>query len=154
MTEVRFYHLTRQTAAQALPDLLEKTLARGWRAVVKLPDNAVVEEMAAHLWNYRPDSFLPHGTAKDGNETDQPVWLTSSSENPNGATVLFLISAGGDSKNEAPLDSFTLVCDVFDGNDTALTDAARERWAAYKKQGNALTYWQQSETGWQKKGSE
>ena len=31
MTEIRFYHLTRKTLEQVLPELLEKTLARGWQ---------------------------------------------------------------------------------------------------------------------------
>ena len=34
-TEVWFYHLERTGLDQALPELLEKTLQRGWRAVVR-----------------------------------------------------------------------------------------------------------------------
>ena len=33
--EVWFYHLERTSLDQALPELLEKTLARGWKAVVR-----------------------------------------------------------------------------------------------------------------------
>ncbi len=147
MTEVRFYHLTRQTIEQALPDLLEKTLARGWRAVIRLPDNAQVEALSSHLWTYRAESFLPHGAAKDGHAADQPLWLTALDENPNAATVLFVVRV------EAPsaIDGFDLVCDVFDGQESAAVAAARARWAMYKERGHALTYWQQEERGWQKK---
>ncbi|MFA6279521.1 MAG: DNA polymerase III subunit chi [Bdellovibrionales bacterium] len=147
MTDVRFYHLTRQSAQQALPDLLEKTLARGWRAVVKLPDEAQVAAMDAHLWQHRADSFLPHGSVKDGRAEEQPLWLTTLDENPNEASVLFVIGAEAAPK----ADGFDLVCDVFDGQEDAAVAAARARWAAYKGQGHALTYWQQGERGWQKK---
>ncbi len=36
MTEIRFYHLTRATLETALPQMLEKTLERGQRAVVRV----------------------------------------------------------------------------------------------------------------------
>ncbi len=150
MTEVRFYHLTRQTVEQALPDLLEKTLARGWRAVIRLPDDAQVEALSSHLWTYRADGFLPHGSAKDGHAADQPLWLTAGDENPNAATVLFVVSATALPSSEG----FDLVCDVFDGQEEVAVVAARSRWALYKGQGHALTYWQQGERGWQKKENE
>ena len=35
MTEVLFYHLQKQGLEEALPGLLERTLERGWRAVVR-----------------------------------------------------------------------------------------------------------------------
>jgi DNA polymerase-3 subunit chi len=35
--EVWFYHLERTGLDQALPELLEKALARGWRTLVRAP---------------------------------------------------------------------------------------------------------------------
>ena len=35
MTEVLFYHLQRQPLEAVLPTLLEKSLERGWRALVR-----------------------------------------------------------------------------------------------------------------------
>ncbi|MCA3665330.1 MAG: DNA polymerase III subunit chi, partial [Methylobacterium sp.] len=35
MTEILFYHLTGQRLEQALPQLLEKSLERGWNALVR-----------------------------------------------------------------------------------------------------------------------
>lgn len=148
MTEIRFYHLTRSTVAQALPELLEKTLARGWRAVIKLNDAARVEDLNKHLWAYRADSFLPHGSAKDGQAVDQPVWLTTQDDAPNGAEVLFQLEGA----TSATPDVYALVCDVFDGNDDESVEQARARWVAYKKAGHTLAYWQQGERGWAKKG--
>ncbi|MDB5454933.1 MAG: polymerase chi subunit HolC, partial [Caulobacter sp.] len=38
--DVWFYHLERSALEQVLPELLEKTLGRGWRALVRGPDPA------------------------------------------------------------------------------------------------------------------
>ncbi|MGH6882849.1 MAG: DNA polymerase III subunit chi, partial [Hypericibacter sp.] len=89
MTEVRFYHLQRTSLEAALPKLLERTLARGQRALVMAGSNERVEALTAHLWTYDPNSFLPHGSKRDGRPERQPVWLTDQDENPNNATVLF-----------------------------------------------------------------
>ncbi len=144
MTEVRFYHLTRATLEQVLPDLLEKTLERGWRAVVLTGSAERTEALAQHLWTYRPDSFLPHGTAKDGNAEDHLVWLTPTDERPNEASVLFLT----DGANSGRLGDYERVCDIFDGGDVDALAAARQRWAACKVAGYTLSYWQQGERGW------
>lgn len=143
MTEVRFYHLQRMPLERALPTMLERTLARGQRAVVIAGSEERVEALAAQLWTWRPDSFLPHGTARDGNAARQPIWLTAADENPNGAEVLFLTDGAG----TARLASFQLCADLFDGNDAAAVAAARRRWAACKAAGHSLTYWQQDEAG-------
>ena len=148
MAEIRFYHLTRRTLEQALPQLLEKCLERGWRAVVLAASQARVEDLTRHLWTYSDAGFLPHGDARDGNAERQPIWLTDVDEAPNGAQVLFLT----DGATSARLGSFQLVCELFDGNDEEVVAAARERWRGYRAAGHALTYWQQSERGrWEEK---
>jgi len=148
MTELRFYHLTRRTLEQALPQLLEKTLERGWRAVVLTGAEERAEHLAQHLWTFKPDGFMPHGTAKDGNAADQPIWLTPIDERPNGAQVLFLV----DGSESANLGAYELACDLFDGNDDDAVRAARRRWKTAKEAGHSLTYWQQNERGgWEKK---
>ena len=148
MTEIRFYHLTRSTTQQALPDLLEKTLSRGWRALVRVADYGVAQDLSTHLWTYRKESFLPHGTVKDGMAELQPIWITDEDDNPNAAKVLFILDGAGSSS----AGEYDLACEVFDGNDTQSVEEARARWKAYKAQGHALTYWQQGEKGWTKKG--
>ena len=65
MTELRFYHLQDQPIERVLPQLLEISLARGWRVVVQAASEERVEALDAHLWTYRDDSFLPHGTARN-----------------------------------------------------------------------------------------
>ncbi|MBB6251290.1 DNA polymerase III subunit chi [Nitrospirillum iridis] len=147
MTEVNFYHLQRSSLEQTLPDLLERSLARGWRAVVLSTVEDRSEQLAQHLWTWRTDSFLPHGTAKDGHAADQPIWLTATDERPNEAQVLFLI----DGATSARMTEYTRVCDIFDGIDPDAVAAARQRWKAAKDAGLDLTYWQQTDKGWEKK---
>jgi DNA polymerase-3 subunit chi len=151
VTEVRFYHLQRMALERALPMLLERTLERGWRAVVLADSDERVQALNGQLWTYGKDSFLPHGTAREGDAELQPVWLTHQDENPNGANVLFLV----DGAESAHLGAFELCCDMFDGRDEAAVAQARARWSACKKTGLHLTYWQQDERGrWEKKAEE
>jgi DNA polymerase-3 subunit chi len=148
MTEVWFYHLESKTLDQVLPDLLERTLSRGWRAVVRAGSPERVTALDSHLWTYRDDSFLPHGTAAEGNEDIQPIFLTSGIERPNQASVLFLVDGAG-------LDGagdYDRCVDIFDGRDEGAVAAARDRWRQAKSFGFAVTYWQQNEEGrWEKK---
>lgn len=151
MTEVRFYHLQRSALERALPQLLEKTLERDWRAVVIAGSAERVEALNGQLWTYTNDSFLPHGTRREGHPELQPVWLTDADENPNSATVLFLVD-GADSER---IDGYDLVCDLFDGRDGTAVEQARTRWRTRKDAGHKLTYWQQDETGrWAVKAEE
>jgi DNA polymerase III subunit chi len=146
VTEVRFYHLTHSALDQALPQLLEKCLERDWRSVVLAGSWERVEALTRLLWTYKRDGFLPHGNREDGMAADQPVWLTEQDENPNAATVLFQT----DGMETADLAGWTLVCDLFDGNDGDAIQAARMRWKSYKAAGHGLTYWQQGPSGWVK----
>ena len=148
MTEIGFYHLTRTPLANALPKLLERVLAAGKRALVRAGSPERVEFLNAALWTYDPASFLPHGTAREGEAPDQPIWLTAGDDNPNGAQILVLTDgmAAGD------LAGWERCLGMCDGNDPAAVEAARARWQAYKEGGHALTYWQQTERGgWEKK---
>ncbi len=148
MTEIRFYHLQRKTLDQALPEILQKALAGERKVVVRAPDQQETERLNDHLWTFRPDVFLPHGSAKDGNPDLQPIWLTDKEENPNGADVL--IVTGGAAYDNA--EEFSLCCEMLDGNDETQTAAARKRWKLYKEAGHTISYWQQSESGgWENK---
>ncbi len=147
MTEIRFYHLERTPLESALPKMLEMCLSRGWRAVVMTGSEERASALSDHLWTFDDRAFLPHGDNSDGHAADQPVWLTASDENPNGATVLFLT----DGAESAALGGFNLVCRLFDGRDGDAVAAARQCWKAEKDAGHQLTYWQQTGQGWEKK---
>ena len=60
MAEIWFYHLEQSALEAALPPLLEKCLARGWRALVRGGQPERLEALDDLLWTWRDDSFLPH----------------------------------------------------------------------------------------------
>src|SRR5207248_1174696 len=91
MTEVLFYHLYRQPIERVLSTLLERSLERGWRVIVQASSEERIDALDAHLWTYRDDTFLPHGLWRDPEPLEQPVLLTVHDDNPNRASVRFLI---------------------------------------------------------------
>ena len=144
MTEVLFYHLKGQMPQQVLPTLLQKSLDRGWRVVVQASSEERVEALDAHLWTWRDDSFLPHGTWRDAEASQQPIVLTVSDHNPNGATIRFLVDGA---LMPADASAYARVVLLFDGEDPDALDAARARWAEAKSAGFEVTYWQADEKG-------
>jgi DNA polymerase-3 subunit chi len=149
MTEIFFYHLQRQPIERVLPQLLERSVERGWRVVVQAASDERVEALDAHLWTYRDDTFLPHGTSSDGEAAAHPILLTTADHNPNGAAVRFLIDGAPLPENAGSYDRIVL---LFDGEDEDAVAAARIRWNEAKAQGFAVTYWQPDEQGrWVKK---
>lgn len=145
MSEVSFYHLTRSTLVQALPQLLQRTLAVGQRALVLADTPEALSALSAALWAH--PAWLPHGTPEDGDAPLQPIWLDTTPHPANGARYLFL--TGGTSASPA---GFERVFDLFDGTDPAAVEAARSRWRAARATGHAPTYWRQGEGGWHRNG--
>lgn len=147
MTDILFYHLETQPLERVLPVLLEKTLERGWRAVVEVGSPERAEALDTALWTYRDESFLPHGLAGAGREADQPVLITTDADNANRANVRFFadraVPRGG--------EGYERIVYLFSGHDPEAVTEARMAWRALSGE-NALTYWQQDENGrWLKK---
>lgn len=149
MAEILFYHLQGQSLEQVLPALLEKSLSRGWRAVVQAASEERIESLDAHLWTYRENSFLPHGTWRETEAASHPILLTLESDNPNAAQVRFLVEGASMPQDIATYERIVL---LFDGNDPDAVTVARERWTEVKDKGFDATYWQPDEQGrWVKK---
>ena len=145
-TEVYFYHLERRTLEEVLPTLLEMSLKRGWRAAVQAASEERVEALNTLLWTYREESFLPHGTARDGHASAHPIYLTAGEDNPNSAHVRFLV----DGATLADASPYARVAHIFDGRDQEAVARARAEWQAAKASGRAVSYWQQTNQGrWQ-----
>lgn len=150
MTEIVFYHMKGQTLEQVLPTLLQKSLDRGWRVVVQAASDERVDMLDAHLWTWRDDTFLPHGTWRDHEAAEQPILLTINEHNPNGAAARFLVEGVAMPEDVA---SYERIFVLFDGGDPDAVDMARARWSEAKKAGFEVTYWQADEGGrWQRQG--
>lgn len=149
MTEILFYHLHGQRLDGVLPTLLEKSLERGWRVAVQGGSEERIEALDAHLWTYKDDSFLPHGTWRETEAGEQPILLTMTETNPNAATVRFLIDGAAFPPDAEAYQRIVL---LFDGDDDEAVDAARRQWSEAKARGFEATYWQADDTGrWVKK---
>ena len=144
--EVWFYHLERTGLDQALPELLEKTLQKGWKAVVRSREPGRIEHLDSWLWTYRDESFLPHGPADEPGAARQPILLTTGFENPNGAEALFLV----DGAEAGELDGYTRCVVLFEAADEAQMAAARAQFGRLKKAGAPVSYWKQQARGWEK----
>jgi DNA polymerase III subunit chi len=150
MTEMLFYHLQRQPIERVLPTLIEKSIGRGWRVVVQVASDERLDALDAHLWTFRDDSFLPHGTFREADAREQPVVLTVNEDNPNGAAVRFLVDGAAVPPDA---DAYQRIVLLFDGEDPDAVGAARERWSDGKAKGFDVTYWQTDDDGrWQRKG--
>jgi DNA polymerase III subunit chi len=145
---IGFYHLLSTPLERALPKLLERARSQGHAIVVRAGSAERVAQLDAILWTYDDAGFLPHGSARDGNAAAQPIWITDREETPNRASMVVLV----DGVEADDLSSFARCADLFDGNDDAAVGAARERWRRAREAGHDLTYWQQTGSGWERKG--
>jgi DNA polymerase-3 subunit chi len=143
MAEVLFYQLERRPLESVLPELLQRSLDRGWRCLVKVGSDERLEALNAHLWTFSDESFLPHGAAADGNVQEQLVFLTTGDDNPNGAVVRFLVDGAGADDHEG----YQRTVFLFDAADPDALTAARASWKAARDAGHDATYWRQDDRG-------
>lgn len=149
MSRVDFYHLQNQTLENVLPKLLEK------RMKPEKSQNQSRQRRARRiyqyvLWTFNDQSFIPHGSRKDGFGEMQPIWLSAGDDNPNGATMLFLVD--GAKIDLDSLKQYERVFNIFDGNSETAVNAARTFWKELKGAGEEIYYWQQEDNGrWKQK---
>ncbi len=149
MAQIGFYHLTATPLERALPRLLERAVGGGHRILVRAASAERVEHLDTVLWTYDEASFLPHGSARDGNAAAQPIWLTDGPDNPNAASMLILVDAGDGLA--ADLALFARVADLFEGGDPAAVAAARARWRQAREARPSLADLQPTPAGWGRK---
>lgn len=145
MIRVDFYHLQKAPLEQVLPKLCEKAYATGKRIKILLGNEERVEFINALLWTYAEDSFLPHGSKKDGFVESQPIFISASEDNENNAQLLIL--ADGATPSLEILSQYERILNIFDGNDENALNNARNYWKQIKTLDGELHYWQQNERG-------
>ncbi len=148
MTETLFYHLERRGLEEVLPGLVEKSLERGWRAVIRTDSAERSEALDNLLWTYDDQTFLAHAQSGDGEAKRQPVLITVEEENPNDAKILFCVGGAtpGD-WGDRSLSELARIVLLFDGRDSAALTAVREAWKSAKASGHDVTYWKESPSG-------
>ena len=139
--QVDFYQLTRDPAEKVLPPIAQRVLDGGGRLLV-VGDDTRLEAISAALWNAKPDSFLAHAKAGEGDDSIQPILLSSDPVPGNAAK--FILLADGVWRDEA-LDfdrAFYLFPPEF-------TDNARAAWRALgDREGVERRYWKQDGGKW------
>ena len=146
MTETLFYHLERRTLDEVLPGLVERTLERGWRALIKAESADRASALDMLLWTYSDQTFLPHAQVGDGDAKRQPVLITTEDDNANNANVLFLVGGAEPLPWDVPNDLARIVL-MFDGRDETALTRARAAWKDAKAAGHDATYWKEMPNG-------
>ncbi len=141
--EVSFYHLTSLPLERALPRLVEKIYATGAKVVIFFEHKEQLERIDEVLWTYGQMDFLPHGTFLEKYPEKQPIYLTTTDENPANASILIQIGQ----KVHSSFKSFTRIVDMFENSNPLSVQSARDRYKRYKQEGHTLTYWKQDAEG-------
>lgn len=149
MGAVYFYHLTQRPLEAALPLLIERALAQGWRVAVRGTDAARMDWLDQKLWLGPEEQFLPHGLAGGPHDALQPVLLTTSAEAPNGAACLMSVDGAEIAPEEA--QALERSCILFDGADETAVSRARDQWRRLTAAGLAAQYWSEASGRWEKK---
>jgi DNA polymerase III subunit chi len=151
VAEALFYRLTASPVEATLPELLEKSLARGWRVLVRAGSAEGLAFLDERLWTYRDDSFLPHGVETGDRAAEQPILLATGLENRNAAQVLMLTLGARAEPGE--MARYERTCLIFDGADAEAVEAARDDWRAVVASGLPAKYWAQEDGRWTQKAS-
>lgn len=145
MTRFDFYHLQESPLEKVLPKLTEKAYATGKNIKILVGTEERVEFINSLLWTYNEESFLPHGSKKDGFAEEQPIFISADEKNENHAEILILID--GALPDVQYLTNYERVLNIFDGKSETSLNSAREYWKEIKSLGGELHYWQQKDNG-------
>lgn len=151
MAEVLFYRLGTSPLEATLPDLLDRSLARGWRVHLRAGTEGGAALLDDLLWTYRDESFLPHGRAEGPNGPRQPIAIGTGRENPNRADVLMLTL--GARAEPAEMAAYARACLIFDAADAAALEDARADWRAVVSAGLPAKFWAQEDGRWVQKAA-
>jgi DNA polymerase-3 subunit chi len=138
---VNFYHLTRMPLERALPNIVEQVLKNGERLLVVSADELQRSALDRLLWEYSPESFVPHAQIGKGADEVQPVLIASEVNAANGAKFVALVD--GEWRDDA-LD-FERAYHFFDEDRIG---AARAAWKGLAgREGIDRRYWKQNDAG-------
>ena len=139
--QVDFYQLTRDPAEKVLPPIAQRVLDGGGRLLV-VGDDAQLDTISAALWNFKSDSFLAHAKAGEGDDSLQPILLSSEPVAANLAK--FIVLADGIWREEAL--EFDRAFYLFPPD---ATDNARTAWRSLgEREGVERRYWKQDGGKW------
>lgn len=140
--QVDFYQLSRDPVEQVLPVIAQHLIDSGERLLVVDGREGALERLSRGLWSWKPDSFLAHGKAGEGNEAAQPILLSLEEQASNSAKHIALTDGYW---RDSALD-FERAFYFFDEQ---TIDGARACWKALKgKEGVTPRFWRQDGRKW------
>ncbi|MFK7973265.1 MAG: DNA polymerase III subunit chi [Rickettsiaceae bacterium] len=92
MIQVSCYNTTQELIIKTCCQLVEKCYYGKLNTCIILHNNDFLQELDKVLWTYSQKKFIPHATEHDPLQNKQPVYLTTSVNNPNQATAFLLIN--------------------------------------------------------------
>jgi DNA polymerase-3 subunit chi len=139
--QVDFYHLTLAPVERVLPRIAERVLGEQGRLLIVSADDGLTDRLDTHLWNFRPESFLPHGRTGKPGEAEQPVLIAPDCNALNSARNIAL--ADGIWRDEALC--FDRAFLLF-GEDR-IADARTVWRDLSKREDTECRFWKQDEAG-------
>ena len=139
---VDFYQLSRDPAEAVVPGLVVNTLKAGQRMLVISGDADQRAAVSQALWSNAPEVFLAHGEAGGAHDARQPVLLSDSAKDANGAKFVAL----ADGTWRDGLDAFERVFLLLG---PAEIDGARGCWRMLgERDGVERKFWVQDGGKW------
>ena len=147
MGAVYFYHLTESAPEEALPLLVDRARAAGWRVLVRAGDDALLDRLDTALWQGPPEAFPAHGRSGGPHDAAQPVLLGRGEA----AEFDCVMALDGAPLVPEEVEALARACVIFDGRDGAAVQAARGQWKTLTGAGLSAQYWAQEDGRWVKK---
>lgn len=153
---IAFYHTIGDTPAaldNVLPPLLEKALKGHNKILLITPTPARQQRLDETLWSYAEPAFLPHGKLSDPKPALQPVLIVTAEDDfashLEGRIPVLLAGA----ESALPAITATNPTRILYLFTASASDVERGRtlFKTLKGQGHAMSYHQQTATGWEKK---
>jgi DNA polymerase-3 subunit chi len=139
---VDFYQLGDVPLEQVIASLAQKVLDSGERLLVLAGEEAFLARLDRMLWDQGRTSFLPHGLAGEGDDSRQPILLSTNPDPANGARNLLI--ADGEWRDSAL--SFHRAFYLFDAN---TLQGARSAWRSLAdRDGAERHFWKREDGRW------
>ena len=131
-----------QRRQRRIPVLAQRVLDGGGRLLVVSGEGDQLDRLSTALWSAKPDSFLAHAKAGEGEDALQPILLSGAMDATNGAR--FVALADGEWRDEAL--GFDRIFYLFPPSHT---DNARTAWRTLASREDVeRRYWKQDGGKW------
>lgn len=153
---IAFYHTLGDNPASldaVLPALLEKAVRGGNRVLLVTPTAARQQRLDETLWTYSDAAFLPHGKPDDPKPHAQPILITTADEDITlhlESRIPVLLAGAESALATITTASPARMLYLFTAS-TADVERGRQLFKQLKTAGHAMSYHQQTASGWEKK---